>query len=94
MDDKLLHDYVIAYKKYINANPKEYKNARVERWDRISWYQSWDRSKLLAIIPGKRIDVVWETSIGNMGREALETHTSLITAFGSINRLQLVPDLF
>lgn len=51
MDDKLLHDYVIAYKRQTSANPEEYKTARAERRDRITWYQTWDRSKLLAITP-------------------------------------------
>jgi hypothetical protein len=51
MDDKLLREYVTAYKKQTDANPAEYKIAWSERRDRVTWYQTWDKAKLLAITP-------------------------------------------
>lgn len=51
MDDKLLREYVSAYKKQTAANPEEYKIAWSERRDRVLWYQVWDKAKLLTITP-------------------------------------------
>lgn len=51
MDDKLLREYVAAYKKQTADNPEEYKIAWSERRDRVTWYQTWDKGKLLAITP-------------------------------------------
>lgn len=51
MDEKLLREYVSAYKKQTGANPEEYKAARAERRERVAWYQTWDKAKILAITP-------------------------------------------
>ncbi|HOY89966.1 MAG TPA: hypothetical protein PKZ09_09370 [Bacillota bacterium] len=49
MDDKVLREYVSAYKKQTAANPEEYKLAWSERRDRVTWYRTWDKARLLAI---------------------------------------------
>lgn len=51
MDDVRLREYVLAYKKKAAANSEEYRAARSERRDRVAWYQTWDKAKLLAITP-------------------------------------------
>lgn len=49
MDSKVLLDYVNAYKKHIDANPEEFRQAWEERRERVRQFQTWDKSRLLAL---------------------------------------------
>jgi hypothetical protein len=49
MNQAMLDQYIRAYRERALANPEEYRQARLERSERVSWFQAWDRPRLLTL---------------------------------------------
>lgn len=49
MNKELLEKYSREYRARAISNPEEYRQALLERRERVAWFQAWDRNRLLSL---------------------------------------------